>query len=556
MIYKNKPNSIIFGSVLAAIFLLSSFSCAPVPPKQDPAKEADAGLPVISVPQTISSASAAKLASLSFLPLYEDSSAGLLWWNLSEKNSVNWSSVFSLRTRLHENPLKDSVMTKPVSELRDGKFLFGSNQQHGISKVLPRNVKGQSVYHPYDSDDWTNPLQIVLLVFSGLILLLLSSLVWRGFALVNLFFSLWKKRKREELFGKSLIGRSSLVPPVSLFLYFKGEGLSLLNQISSVEKLDYEEVELIVFRDMRFKDEDALLLKDFRLRYRSPLYFSDLEFEEPFEILEVQGGRRILLVYSKNHKIETSFVLFLKLARYPLTGMLHENTKLHAQALSKLVYRWLLEGEKQACVFGFLEDADKNPFSAPVKLMARQGIFLNILSSNSLKSWIEGDSVFCLIPKYIAILYADESNGRLNTPFVWRDISSNEIVGTNQNRGRSALDDVKGFLELYLNALRHLRLSFASGFSGNNIKRFLSRLSWIVSVSIWPLVIIGYFSILWLGLNQVQNFAMSLLFLAGTELVLTSWGAVIWSLFSENKIQMVLPLHPVVQLREKPEMSV
>ena len=490
-----------------------------------------------------------------FYKLGVDSSGKMLWWNISEGRALDWQKVVNLRKTLGGFDADMAMLAKNLSEMKARKFLFDKSEQHGYDSFESRLPQGVKQFSP--KPVLSNDSGVFWAWFSVfLIFLITASLLWRGLSLVWMFFSLWKRERNEELFNKAIVAKSTFVPPVSLFLNSNEDGPGLLSQISAVERLDYEETELIVFREAKRKEEDAVLLKDFRLRYRSPLYFADLDSEDPFEILEVQGDRRILLVYYRRKDLRMILSLFLKLARYPLIGFLRDDVRLHSEALALLVYRWLREKEQKSCVYGFIDESSRNPFLGPVNLLQHENLLLNGLKANHLESWIGQKSFFCIASKSLAIQSVEMDWGG---PFhaLHRDrVCSFEIAGSKLKSSGPGEDIFMTLLASFASSAKNLAEVFQNGMSRQSLRSAFNNLSWMTAGFVWPLILGNYAAAVISRVMPFENFGSAVLFLGCGEIVLMMLSSLIWGVFSHHKINRLFPPRITTQIREKISMAV
>lgn len=500
-----------------SILILFLASCASSGP-QKPAVVQKKTAPVVAPVKKISSKN-------SFAPIFGARDPRLAWWGLYEKAPT----------------VKRFVKTRRNFDVFDKReFLFEKPQKHEFENVTARTPLRMKEYSGNSFNyDWRDSWRRF---FGVLITLLLGSIAWRGLSLIALFFGLWRRHQREVFFNKDLIAVSNLVPPVSLCLSSKSSGTELLAQISAVENLDYEEVELIVFRDVKSKDDDAMLLKDFRLRFRSPLYFADLDTEDPFEILEVQGERRILLVYSDQKTLRPSLALFLKLARYPLVGFLNERVILNSDSIANLVFRWLRDGEKSTCVYGFLDELN----SGPSTWLEREWAFLNGIGDSGIENWIRDKRFFGLMPKNMAIQLMEFGGGRYQSA-LWSELPSFEIVGTKKSESSGFRDLMSGFVMPIRNVVEFVM----SGLSWKGIKSIADQVACFLAAVLWPIILVN-FVVLLVVARQVEA---SVFFLAGSEALLLILTAAIWFLFPRNTIRNVFPSRSGVLIQEQQQVS-
>lgn len=517
---------------ILAFVILSCVSCA-APTKQTQ------NLKQPKAAQNIVSNNLAKTSSISFESLNLNLSGLILDWDIEKNQSgprksepVNDFSVFGQRN-----------------------FLFGKEAKHGFERVSPRPERGMKEYSSQFSlsENWRTLWSIISLC---LMLGLIVSIAWRGISLVSLFFFLWRRQHREELFAKNLIANSTLVPPVSLFLISETPSPGLLSEIRMVEKLEYDEVELIMFRDIQSKDEDALLLKDFRLRYRSPLYFADLDSEDPFEILEVQGERRILLVYSQKKDRNTSLTLFLKLARYPLVGFLNKEVVLYPSALSNLAYRWLRDGEKCSFVYGFIDDPNSNIFSQFLSWLCREEQFLTESKMKQLEDCLRPSNTFCLMAKNFAIQSLEFGGISQFDSIGYTVLPSYEIVGLRKPNGPVWLKTIITFLGLFWREGQNIVENVSRGLRARDLKLMMNCLAWLSAGVLWPLAVINYLIALKIHADLFENLGQALLFLAASECLILCVVALVWNLFSKNAIREIFPQRTAMYVRQTQGMAV
>ena len=526
-------NNFIFRILIFYFFILSCISCAAPNTVKKPGNE-NQSKSVIQSSGKVVDQKLANVATMSFASLNLNQSSQLSEWNsVNSKHSLeNRSSVFGER-----------------------RFLFGKEERHDYEQLSPRPERGMKEYfYRFSlSESWESVWVIIyFLLMAGLI----ASIAWRGISSVILFFKLWKRHHREELFVKDLIGKSTLVPPVSLFLLSDTQGPELLSQIGMVERMEYEEVELIIYRDIRFKEVDALLFKDFRLRYRSPLYFADLDSEIPFEILEIQGERRILLVYSQNNDLKTTLTLFLKLARYPLIGFLNKGISLDSSSLSRMVYRWLREGERHSSVYGFIDEKDPNPLKQFFVWIRRERQFLTELKIERLQDCLFEQHVFCLVLKNSAIQFLEFGGISRFDASGFTVLPSYEVVGSRKLTDMSLAAVIFSFYISFLVSGKIIIQSVYRGMDPRDLKPLVNQLAWIIAGIFWPLIAVNFFLSLGIQSGLFEYFEKSLLFLMGSELLLLCVIMLTWNLFAKAAIQRIFPLRSAIRLRQEQEITI
>ncbi len=334
----------------------------------------------------------------------------------------------------------------------------------------------------------------------GIILLLMMSILWRAVSLIRIFFLLMKKRDEDELFSKKKVAESALAPPVSLYLNSLDlKTIDLVSRVKEMDRIDYHEWELIVFRDLDQKDLDAIALDEYKLRYRSPLYFSDLQTEEPCEILEVEGKKRILIVYSQKENSEHFLKLFLKLARYPLVLFMHETSILYDYALSHLAYLWLKEKDKNGCVYGLVKTDKSNPLWTFFQSNRLQQTLFRGDSVYRLDEWMQNQHVISLIPKTIAIQSVKKEDSKINLFELGNKELLYEYVAEKKNLEPSLLlRGILGVKAILFSWISRIKLAFRNMTANVGIKQRLDQAAYFLMFILWPSII---FLLVWEGVK-------------------------------------------------------
>jgi len=528
-----------------SFILLLLYSCASPGTKQPPLKQTQP-ISVVNLEriETIESFSKTEENTL-FM-----SQEGSFWWKAMPQMSISWELVEKVRAFINNKEFMGDGLSKNLAQLRDAPFMFSEKESHQFKQIEAKK-KAEKIKRRQASLPSREEVLTQILFWSFLILLL--TLFWRGGRLIQLFFALWKKSKSEELHAEKLYGKSSLVPPLSLLLLSSGKGTDLVAQIKSIEALDFHELELIVFRNEKKKDDDALSLKDYQLRYRSPLYFSDLKTEDPLEILEVKGKRRILIVYTKKAEeknMKLVIKLFLKLARYPLIGVLNESFKLNESSLYKLVYHWLKKGDKEMSVLGFIQHPSKNPFKKLANLIIEEFALLGAFKCNLLLM-IKQNRVFGLFPKQKAVdVFSDKSKA---ANLISKMKLTHHYVGESVPTKGYLKSLVKFLFVLPGGIVKTLMTGFSLGFKGLIKFPFLDYFSVLFLYIFWPLI--SLFMIVFLIMDVISvdvtaQLFQSYLLLFVCEVMLIALVYLISELFLAGKFQSLF-VNPTVESHRK-----
>jgi len=395
--------------------------------------------------------------------------------------------------------------------------------------------------------------QIFNLTLTISCIILMISLLYRGSSLISLFFRLWRRREAEELYSKVIFQKSSLVPPVSLFLILDNPKVSLVDQIKSFEEFQYRELELIVIRDRQLKDQDSLDLKDYQFRYRSPLYFSDLSSEDPHEILEVSAKRRILIIYSSGYSLTHALTLFLKCARYPLVGFLKDSITLDQNSISRLMFRWVREGDQNACVYGFIKIKENHPTYFFLNALLRGHLFVEGARKCSLSDWYLQDGIFCLIPKNIAIQTMSRHWKKWQWVIYEDTISNYEFVGEKSLYQREWLHQLTEIAKIPLRLFQNIISVFRFPGFLRGWKSILSHSLMLGTLILWPLLLASFILRYWFphtGFESMNFMNKILYYLMGSELLLFALVLLITKVYVQFSIQKLVPLPNPTQVRD------